>query len=93
MALPNKLYEAVFCELPIIVAKGTYLSEIVDDWGVGLSVSHTDVDELCDALQILRDKDRRYKQIVDNCKKHKIDVTLGPYNEKLEDRIKNLLAQ
>lgn len=31
IALPNKLYEAVYCKLPIIVAKGTYLSEIVEN--------------------------------------------------------------
>lgn len=30
IALPNKLYEAIYCELPIIVSKGTYLSELVN---------------------------------------------------------------
>ncbi len=72
IALPNKLYESVNCGLPIIVAKGTYLSEIVDTWGVGISVSHKNVDELTEGLIKLRDDKAFYDQIVRNCKAHNV---------------------
>ena len=46
VALPNKLYEAVYCEMPLIVAKGTYLEEVVNEWGVGVAVDHRSAEEL-----------------------------------------------
>ena len=55
IALPNKLYEAAFCELPIIVAKNTYLSELVEKYGLGLSVNHKDSEELVAVLNKLKD--------------------------------------
>lgn len=55
IALPNKLYESILCELPILAAKGTYLSELVEEWGVGLSVDCESVDELECALRRLMD--------------------------------------
>lgn len=71
MALPNKLYEAIVCELPIIVARGTYLSYIVDKLGVGVSVSHKDVYELTEAITRLRDDRGFYKRIAENCNRIK----------------------
>ncbi|WP_146441650.1 glycosyltransferase family protein [Vibrio kanaloae] len=38
LALPNKLYESQLFETPIIVAKNTYLSEVVSDLEIGFSV-------------------------------------------------------
>lgn len=74
IALPNKLYEAVYCNLPIIVAKGTYLEEIVSEWGVGLSIGHTNNNELKDAIMILKDNENIYKNISDACDKKKSDI-------------------
>lgn len=75
IALPNKLYESILCELPIIVAKGTYLEELVKEWGVGVSVSHKDVNELAEALKMLMNNQELYRQIVAGCQrqKHGID--------------------
>lgn len=56
-AEPNKLYEAIYFETPIIVSKGTFLAERVEQWGVGLTVDASDeaqvvalVDGLSDEL-------------------------------------------
>ncbi|CAH7131464.1 conserved hypothetical protein [Vibrio chagasii] len=38
LALPNKLYESQLFETPIIVAKNTYLSEVVNELEIGFSV-------------------------------------------------------
>ena len=71
IALPNKLYESIECELPILVAKGTYLAELVQEWGVGVAVDHTSVSELAEALSRLKSDPAYYDTFVDNCKKQK----------------------
>ena len=68
VALPNKLYESIACGLPIIVAKGTYLAELVELWGVGVSVSHLDIHELEDCITRLKDDSEYYNCIRNNCK-------------------------
>ena len=37
-AEPNKLYEACYFEVPIVVTSGTYLSQKVDRWGIGYAI-------------------------------------------------------
>lgn len=67
IALPNKLYESVLCELPIIVAKGTYLADVVGKWGVGVAVSHRNVNELVDVLNKMKEKEAYYGVFVERC--------------------------
>lgn len=84
VAIPNKLYEAVYCGLPIIVAKNTYLSEIVEDWGVGVAVDHRGPEELIDALKKLREDRGYYASLVRGCDAHRNEIDLHRYNEKLK---------
>lgn len=93
VALPNKLYEAVYCEMPLIVAKKTYLAQVVQDWGVGLAVDHKDVDELVDVLNMLRQNEEMRMQIADNCKKHKAEIDLEIYNTNLKNHIFQALGE
>lgn len=87
VALPNKLYEAIYCSLPIIVAKGTYLAELVDGMGVGVAVSHTDEKDLFVTLNKLsQDKDYHHS-FVSNCEKYRGDINASRYDEKLLNRI------
>lgn len=67
IALPNKLYEAVICELPIIVAKGTYLAELVEKYGIGISVDHKSASDLVAALNELK-KPEVMNSIRENCR-------------------------
>ena len=67
IALPNKLYESIICELPIIVAKDTYLSELVQKWNVGVSVSHTDTIELIEVLKKYKNDKKYYGKYVEGC--------------------------
>lgn len=71
IALPNKLYESILCELPIIVAKGTYLEELVKEWGVGVSVSHKDKQELVNALNKLKKDKSYYNLFIEGCRRQK----------------------
>lgn len=89
VALPNKLYEAVYCELPIIVAANTHVGEIVSDWGVGISVTHDSQKEVSDALHTLKDPGS-YQKFADNCIRHKQDIDLEYYNTKLIEKIRSL---
>lgn len=55
IALPNKLYEAAYCGLPIIVAKQTYLADIVKEYKLGFSVGHHDTAELISVIRKLKE--------------------------------------
>lgn len=83
IALPNKLYESVFCELPIIVAKNTYLSEMVEKWGVGIAISHKDKNELATLLTKLKGDAEFYNNFVEKCVKMKLTLNSSLINEKL----------
>lgn len=45
-AEPNKLYEAIYFETPIIVSKGTYLETRVRELGIGYSVNPLDTQDI-----------------------------------------------
>ncbi|MDO4991077.1 MAG: hypothetical protein Q4E45_11280, partial [Eubacteriales bacterium] len=92
IALPNKLYEAVCCELPILVSKGTYLSRIVEDWDVGMAVDCTSQVGITSALQRLRDDRALYESFARQCRAHRGDINLEKYNEVLRQRIDIMMS-
>lgn len=85
IALPNKLYESVLCELPIIVAKNTYLSEIVEENNIGLSISHNNQQELEEAITKLSTNSEYYSSIVESNSNMKKMINMDIYNEKLKE--------
>jgi succinoglycan biosynthesis protein ExoL len=87
VALPNKLYEAIYCGLPIIVAKGTYLATLVEAMGVGIAVSHTDVNELIAVLEKLAKDKEYYSSFTSACRLHKEKIDLEYYNKQLKNHI------
>lgn len=91
IALPNKLYEAIYCELPIIVARGTYLSELVEGWGVGIAVGHTDAKELTGVLCRLAKDVEYYDAFVEKCRAHKAEIDNAQNNKILSARLADLL--
>lgn len=62
IALPNKLYEAAYCGLPLLVARGTYLSEVVETNSLGYAVSHKEVSELTSLLSRLKSQDLQQQE-------------------------------
>lgn len=86
IALPNKLYESIFCELPIIVAEETYLGKLVKEWGVGIAVQE-DTSDLVNKLNQIKDKGLLYQSIVENCKERKVEIDLNKYNQMLRDAL------
>lgn len=68
IALPNRLYEAALCGLPLVVSRNTELSNLVEREQIGMSVSDGDVDELTKALLRLKGDSLLQKKMEKNCK-------------------------
>lgn len=52
-AEPNKLYEACFFETPIVVTKGTFLSQRVKELGIGYDIDGLNEKEICQFIEHL----------------------------------------
>ena len=76
IALPNKLYESIICELPIIVSKGTYLAELVNEWGIGAAVDHRNTEELVDTIDRIMNDSAYREMLQSNCVKIKQNMVL-----------------
>ena len=50
VALPNKLYEAMYFSVPIITSSGTYLGELVEEYGIGKTIKCCDKEKLLNTL-------------------------------------------
>lgn len=53
IALPNKLYEAMYFEVPIITSQGTYLGEIVEKYNIGITIPCCDKGSLLTLLETM----------------------------------------
>lgn len=91
LALPNKVYETIACEKPIIVAKNTYLSEMVTQYGVGVEVDHRDSRELLNVINRLKKRDAYYYSFVENCKKAKGQMSLSYYNDLFINKLLDII--
>lgn len=89
IALPNKLYESILAKLPIIVAKNTYLQELVEEWKVGFAVEHRCVEEMREVVTKLMKDENLYREIQKN--DEKIWKELNP--EKNNKRLLNLIRE
>lgn len=90
VAIPNKLYEAVYCELPIIVAKQTYLAELVTAWNVGVAVDHRNEQELVSVIRKYQKDPQFYREQVQKCKEKKSAVNVEKYNDILAGKLEML---
>lgn len=51
LALPNRLYEAINCEIPIIASKKTKLSEFIEKEEIGVTVDSNNIEDLSQAIK------------------------------------------
>lgn len=82
IALPNKLYESVLCELPILVAKNTYLSELVEQHQIGISCACNSIEDTVAAIQTMQNAEK-YAQYRSNCCKAQNVLLSTDWREKL----------
>ncbi|MHA2101076.1 MAG: glycosyltransferase, partial [Candidatus Kariarchaeaceae archaeon] len=67
-ALPNKLFEYIMAEVPVIVSKLPQMMEIVVEYGVGEVVDLDDQDELINKINLLIEDEELYSTYKTNCK-------------------------
>jgi glycosyltransferase involved in cell wall biosynthesis len=67
-ALPNKLFECIMAEVPVVVSNLPQMKEIVDKYNVGFAVDPDNKYELITALENLTSDEIQYKQFKQNCK-------------------------
>lgn len=87
-ALPNKLYESIYCELPILVAEGTYLGELVERWGVGIKVNSNSLDDLVNKITLLKQDTKQYNNIILKCQENKEKINMHIYNKEFMKKLK-----
>jgi len=93
VALPNKLYEAAWCEIPLFVAKNTYLAELVDEWGTGIAVDHKSSADLINEINNLRNDRERYNKIVEHCREKKKTIDYHYYEDRLLNAVRDLMNE
>jgi glycosyltransferase involved in cell wall biosynthesis len=67
-ALPNKLFEYIMAEVPVVVSNLPQMKEIVHKFNVGFVVDPDNKDELITALKKLSSDEIQYKKVKQNCK-------------------------
>lgn len=93
LALPNKLYEAIVCELPMIVAKNTQLEKFVLDYKIGYSVDDQDVEDLKNLLKSIKEKPVTLEENSQISPEIKNANFVEEYNKKLLLKYKSLLEE
>jgi succinoglycan biosynthesis protein ExoL len=88
--LAYRLCEAVNCRLPIIVAKGTHMSDVVERHGIGVSVELRDVEDLAQALAMFFQSHANRMQIAANCEKVRPQFAFGFYQERISEAYEGL---
>lgn len=92
IALPNKLYESVHCGLPLIAARGTYLGEIVEKLGIGMTVDSNSPESIESALALMSERGPQYLQMCDACAHAKEELCDMGTLKALPDTLRALLA-
>lgn len=67
IAEPNKIYESVFFETPIVVSSGTYLAERVDEFGTGFDIDASNDQTIIKFVKGINNDDLNVK--INNMKK------------------------
>lgn len=80
IALPNKLYEAIRCGIPIIVAPNTYLAETVEALGIGIALNQRE--EIASFLLRLKSDNEAFLKYRTACAEHKDFIDAESINEK-----------
>ncbi len=83
LALPNRLYEAIHCGLPLIVARATALGQFVVRRRIGFAVGHRDQAGLVALLTQLTNDRRLLAACSDNCRRLREEYVVENFNGQL----------
>lgn len=83
LALPNKLYEAMYYSVPIITSNGTYLGQLVEKYKIGKQIEYYNLEELMNSINFIS-KNKNY--FLKNFNKINTNIYLGDNDyKKLKD--------
>jgi glycosyltransferase involved in cell wall biosynthesis len=81
-SLPNKIFDYIQAEIPIISSNFPDVSRIINDYKVGLTVDPENTKEICEAINLLISDETMYKSFVKNTQAAKKELNWE--NEKKE---------
>ncbi len=70
-ALPNKLFDYIQSEVPVLSASLPEMKRVVDQYGVGITIKETTPDAIADGIKMMLDQKDQYLNWKSNCKKAK----------------------
>jgi len=85
-ALPNKLFEYIMAEIPVVVSKLPQMEEVVEKYEVGKVVNLDNPNELVEAIKQLTKNEALYKKYKKNCR-------IASQELNWENEVKNLLEK
>lgn len=68
-ARPNKMFEYIQANVPVLVSNMPAMEEVIEEWGVGVAVSPDDFSSIVQAVRKFIDDSEFYKRCVGNCMK------------------------
>lgn len=92
IAIPNRLYEAIVTEKPIIVAKETKLEDFVVNNGIGFAVDSHNPKDLLELLTNIVEDKTMIKNAKKQCELIKDKFFVDHYQEELITQCKSLLS-
>lgn len=91
-ALPNKLFEYIMSEIPIIATDLPQMKKIIDEYKVGFTVDENDIDGLIRVLQNLSQNEFLFDELKNNCKNASELLCWENEIKILEEKIQELLS-
>lgn len=73
-ALPNKLFEYIMADVPVVITNLPQMVKVVDDYKVGYVIEDNDSKTLMNLLKFLEDDRTPLKLLKENCKKAKEEL-------------------
>ena len=90
-ALPNKLFEFIMAEVPVLATNLPQMREIIDKFEVGFVVEEDDIESMRLTIDKLNNNKFLYEQLKDNCKKASKILCWENEFKALEKKIQELL--
>ena len=87
IAEPNKLYEALYFQKPIIISKNTFLADRVNDFGCGFAIDASNDESIISFIDTL--DIQKLKEIESNISKISLDEIIDDNSEKIINHISN----
>ena len=70
-ALPNKLFDYIQSEVPVLSASLPEMKRVIDQYGVGITIKETTPDAIAEGIKLMLAQKEQYQNWKANCKKAK----------------------